>query len=179
VSPVSPLTGLVEASLPGAVVGGGVGGSVGWVVDSVGGVDGPPVGPVGGVVGPPLPDGEAETVGDVVICVGVGDAFLVCALGDGEVVSRSTVARGVALTVESSSGLSPAPAPPTSCSGPAVCSPTTGGRAGTVSTAPRRTPNHIAGPSPTATIAPKSAAGPRSMVTSPVSSLIIRLRPGA
>jgi hypothetical protein len=129
-----------------------VGGVLGAVVDSVGGVDG-----VDSV-------GVGDSLGEAEVAVGVGE--VVVAEGDGdEAVTASIFARRVALIVGSlASGLSPAPVPPSSCSGPELCSPTTaGGRTGATSTAPSLTPNHIAGPSPTATIAPKSAAGPRSM----------------
>jgi hypothetical protein len=146
-----------------------VAGVLGLVVDSVGGVDG------SSVSGTPA-DGEA----DEVEAAGSGEVEVADGLGDGEVVIDRTFARSVAAIVGASpSGVSPAPAPPTSFSGPDVCSPTTaGGRTGATSTAPSLTPNHIAGPSPTATIAPKSAAGPRCMTDLPRYKAIILLFPG-
>jgi hypothetical protein len=78
------------------------------------------------------------------------------------------LARGVVSTITAGSwGAEPA-APPLSWFWLGLCSDrTAGGEVGTSVAFPNWAPSHMAGPSPTAMMAPKSASGPRSISAPP------------
>jgi len=102
-------------------------------------------------------DALSEALG-LVDALGVGEVLTLCAFGC-EVASGSTFDFGSGLiTSAGSSGAAP-PTPPWALS----CCTMAGGVLVEPVTCPNCAPSHIAGPSPTAMMAPKSASGPRSI----------------
>jgi hypothetical protein len=128
-------------------------GELGVPVDSVGGVDG-------------------SVLASAVPVVGVADGVAVVSLGWGDGLTRrpsrigSSWPRSVGWrTIVGFSVAAPAP-PPSFCAGLEVRGELTAAGeplAGTATMVANWAPSHIAGPRPTATMAPKSANGPRSI----------------
>ena len=156
----------VALSADAPVVGGGDGGCVSRVggadeVDSAGGVD-------DGLLGGAL-DRSAVTVGDGVLRLGCGVGVV-----DGLVSTGRSCVRGFGRrTTVGSSGAAPAPPPSSVRVGLGCCELTAAGLgAGTARAGPNWAPSHIAGPKPTATMAPNSASGPRSIALHPPGAMI-------
>jgi hypothetical protein len=148
-----------------ALVGGGEGGGslppVGGldvVLDSVGGVDGPVLGG-----------------GELRIGVVVEEAEIRLGCGDGLAERSSRIGRSWPCwvggrTIDGLSGVEPAPPPSFGCVGLGCCELTAAGvpLVGVGKMVANWAPSHIAGPRPTATMAPKSANGPRSIARHPL-----------
>src|SRR3954451_12797490 len=153
-----PVPGSESAGGDGGVASPPVGSSAGLEVDSVGSEGVLSLGDVDGSA-----DGSLDGFGDFVELRPAGRVD-----DDGSGSGLMSARGSVPTTTAESSGAEPA-APPLSwlrCVGP--CSEVTaGGRTGDSIALPNCAPNHIAGPSPTATMAPKSAIGPRSISAPP------------
>jgi hypothetical protein len=96
---------------------------------------------------------------------------------DGSGVGTVLVSRGGSASASASrtrgalSGTAPAPSPPGARASSTM--EVTLGRWGVTSISPNWAPSHIAGPSPTAMMAPKSAIGPRSITAPPLVDAIV------